>query len=574
MNLKEHTILFIEQVLKKNKAEINAIILEKTGIIDFVNLEKEILDFKLIIDSKDVNPNTVEYGDFQTPSSLTDSICQKLTLSNCSPSVVFEPTCGRGNFLLSAIKKFSSCTKFVGSEIYKPYLNEAKLIVLDYMLNEHSGKLPKIYFYHQSIFDFDYENVFKKEEGKILILGNPPWVTNSVLGSLESKNLPTKSNIKNLNGFDALTGKSNFDISEFILIQLLKTFQNFDGYISFLVKNSVVKNIVNEQKKTAFNIGNIQMQRIDAKKEFNVSVEASNLFCTLNSFSEKICLDIDLYTGEEGCSFGWFDNKFVSNIEGYKQANYFDGKSSLVWRSGMKHDCTRVFELTREEGLYQNKLKEKFELEDELVYTFLKSSDLKGGIINKSRKFVIATQKKIGESTKHIQKQYPKTYAYLKSHEEIINKRASIIYKGKPQFSIFGIGDYSYKPFKVAISGLYKRSTFSLITTDENNKAILLDDTCYLLSFEEKINAYLVYKMLNSEQVQTFLKSIVFIDAKRAYNKDTLMRLSLSSIHDTLNFENFDFSDASILNLEITKKDWCDLPNAFGKKTAQKLLFE
>lgn len=574
MNLQEHTISFLEKTFTHTKSKINTIVLERTGIVDFVNSEEDIADFKRLIGTKDINPDTVEYGDFQTPCSLTDLVCHNLTLSGSAPSVVFEPTCGRGNFLLSAIKEFSSCKKFVGSEIYKPYLNESKLSILDYMLNEYSKELPKIYFYHKSIFDFGYKNVFNKEEGNILILGNPPWVTNSVLGSLASTNLPAKSNIKSLNGFDALTGKSNFDISEFILIQLLQTFQNFNGHISFLVKNSVIKNIVHDQKKSSFNVGNIQMQRIDAKKEFDVSVEASNFFCTLNKSAESTCLDMDLYTGKKNSSFGWFDDKFVSNIDGYKESNYFDGKSSLVWRSGMKHDCTKVFELTKEGDLYQNKLKEKFELEDDIVYTFLKSSDLKGGVINDSRKFVIATQKKIGESTAYIEKQHPKTYAYLKAHEELINKRGSVIYKGKPQFSIFGIGDYSYKPFKVAISGLYKRSVFSLIVTDKKNKTILLDDTCYILSFEEKVNAYLVYKMLNSEEVQTFLKSIVFLDAKRAYNKDTLMRLSLSSIHDTLKFENFDFSDADKLGLEITKKDWENLPNVFHKKTAQTVLFK
>lgn len=47
-----------------------------------------------------------------------------------------------------------------------------------------------------------------------LILGNPPWTTNSKMGQIDGTNLPEKSNVDTLKGMDALTGKSNFDISK------------------------------------------------------------------------------------------------------------------------------------------------------------------------------------------------------------------------------------------------------------------------------------------------------------------------------------------------------------------------
>ncbi len=45
------------------------------------------------------------------------------------------------------------------------------------------------------------------------VIGNPPWVTNSRQGKNSSLNVPLKSNIYGLKGIDAITGKSNFDIS-------------------------------------------------------------------------------------------------------------------------------------------------------------------------------------------------------------------------------------------------------------------------------------------------------------------------------------------------------------------------
>ena len=55
----------------------------------------------------------------------------------------------------------------------------------------------------------------------------------------------------------------------------------------------------------------------------------------------------------------------------------------------------------------------------------------------------------------------------------------------------------------------------------------MLDDTCYLLGFDNEDTANCVLKILNSEIVQRFMKSLVFYDAKRSINKDLLMRIDL-----------------------------------------------
>lgn len=574
-NLRKETIDFLRKALDEKILEINARVFEVSRILDFVTSEQDIEDIRSIIETSNTNPAKIEYGDFQTPHKLSEIVCQNLKNDHCSPSVVFEPTCGKGSFILSALKTFDGCKKIVGLEIYKPYLLEAKLNVLDYMLTEHSGDKPTINLIHQNIFDADFAQYFSESDGEILIMGNPPWVTNSVLGVLESENLPLKSNFKNLNGFDAITGKSNFDISEFILIQLISYFQRFRGCISILVKNAVIKNIIHEQRKSNYQLGNMQMQKFNAKKEFNVSVEASNFYGILNAKPEYTCETIELYSGQECNTFGWVHDKFVSNIDDYESTDKFDGVSPLVWRSGIKHDCSKVFEIWSENGGFENKFGEHFQLESDIVYPLLKSSDLKGGIINSSRKSVIATQRKIGQDTSYIKGRLPQTYQYLESHAKLINKRGSSIYKGKPPFSIFGVGEYSYKPYKVAISGLYKRSVFSLVMPScTTGQSILLDDTCYFLSFDHFTEAYLTYKMLNHTSVQKFLASIVFLDAKRPYSKDVLMRLSLEKIHSSLNFSDFDFSDADSVGQKVSKVDWDNyLLFSDVNMTGQKTLF-
>lgn len=107
------------------------------------------------------------------------------------------------------------------------------------------------------------------------VIGNPPWVTNSTQGKNNSKNIPFKSNIFKFKGIDAITGKSNFDISEYITLQLLQLSQTINGGISFLLKNSVIRNILIKQRAEELHIGNIEQRLIDASSEFDVSVDAS-----------------------------------------------------------------------------------------------------------------------------------------------------------------------------------------------------------------------------------------------------------------------------------------------------------
>ena len=473
-----------------------------------------------------------EYGDYQTNTKLSDRVCNLLKSKNINPNIIFEPTFGKGNFIISALKTFDNIQQIYGVEIYRPYIQITKFKILDYFIQNPNNNPPKIKLFHDNIFDFDTKKHIKiNKNDNFLILGNPPWVTNTELSGINSKNLPRKVNFKNHKGLDAMTGKGNFDIAEFITNSLFNEFADKTGDFAFLVKNSVIKNVLQRQIVNNYKITNLEKYIIDAKKEFNVSVNASLFYCKLNSKSDKLCAEYDFYTKEKSKIFGWVNDKFVSNTDTYQKYSNFDGLCQYEWRQGMKHDLTKVMEIEKiADNLYQNKFNEKFELEDKLVYGILKSSDLKGGAINKTRKYTIVTQKKIGQTTSFIKKDYPKTHNYLQSRLELFNKRKSSIYKGKPAFSIFGIGDYSFKPYKIAISGLYKQLNFTLIKPDENNKPIMLDDTCYFIGFDDQTEAEIIFEILKSVEVNEFLSSLIFNDAKRSVTKDLLMRIDISAV--------------------------------------------
>lgn len=524
----------------------NQIIYGASGIVSFFENTEEL---EALVDTFSTTYNMVEepdrgeYGDFQTSIDLAKKVCSFLRTKKILPEIVIEPTCGKGNFIIATLLNFSSIKNIFGIEIYKPYVWETKFAIIDFFLKNPEVDKPDISIAHANVFDFDFKEIVNQfPQKEILIIGNPPWVTNSKLGSLNSTNLPKKTNFKNHSGLDAMTGKGNFDIAEFITLSLLGTFQKMKGNLLLLVKNSVIKNIVFEQYKKKYLISEIEKHCIDTRKEFNVSVEAALFFCRLNSPPEFISKEFNFYENKKHyLDFGWINKNFVSNIDLYVLTNEIDGKCPFVWRQGLKHDCSSIMELSKlnssnsnNEALYLNGLNEKIVLEDDLVFGILKSSDLKNTVINQPRKFTIVTQRKVGQETKYIKSKFPKTYQYLVAHQPNFDSRKSAIYNNKPLYSIFGIGDYSFQPFKIAISGLYKTFYFTLILPD-NKKPVMLDDTCYFIGFDTLEDAVYTLILLNSEINRQFLQSITFADAKRTFTKDVLMRIDLVELAGKLN---------------------------------------
>jgi hypothetical protein len=503
-------------------------------------------------------PDREEYGDFQTNADLANKVAKQLSLKGISPKLVIEPTCGKGNFIIASLNNFKEIQTIIGIEIYKPYVWETKFNILDFFLSNLNSKKPEITIIHSSVFDFDFQAISKQFPTEdLLVIGNPPWVTNSKLGSLNSTNLPKKNNFKNQSGLDAITGKGNFDIAEYITIMLLDAFQTHNGFLSLLVKNSVVKNIVFEQKTKKYQITEIEKYCIDSKKEFNVSVEASLLYCKLNSKPTFQCREFDFYTIESKLKFGWLNSKFVSNIDNYLETSQVDNICPFVWRQGIKHDCTAIMELERVNSHFVNNLAQDIRIEEDLVFGFLKSSDLKNTVIKETRKHTIVTQKKVGQETNYIKELYPQTYDYLNGNLSRFMDRKSSIYNGKPKFSIFGIGDYSFKPYKVAISGLYKTYHFTLVLP-QNEKPVMLDDTCYFIGFEKIEYAIYSIILLNSKITEEFLRSITFSDAKRVFTKDLLMRLDLLKLAQVITRQEIDeqiifLNNKYTLNVDFSK---------------------
>ena len=466
-----------------------------------------------------------EYGDYQTPVEFAEKVCVYLKdFRHIEPSAIVEPTCGVGGFLKSSL--LFNASEYYGIEINPEYC--------DICRNEIQDNRVKII--NSDFFAFSSKALIQ-DKRQILVIGNPPWVTNSTLSALGSDNLPLKANFKGLKGIDAITGASNFDICEYIILQLINEYRNTNTVISMLCKTSVARNVFKELKRNYINLLSCDMLEFDAAKVFGINASACVLVIQLSEkeVSSDVCNVYDFEKPETVKSqFGYADGQFYNNLDA--ETENFDGHCCFEWRQGVKHDCSKVMELTMRNGTLQNGQKEIVQIEDDIVFPLIKSSMFKAPIIHSFSKYVIVTQKKAREETGHLEKELPKTWEYLCDNIELFKNRKSSIYRGAPLFSMFGVGDYSYSRFKVGVSGFYKQPLFSVLYSDDE-KPVMTDDTSYFICFDSYDMAYVAMLLLNSEKVQGFLTSIAFLDAKRPYTKKVLERVDFSKIVESLTIE-------------------------------------
>lgn len=473
-------------------------------------------------------------NDYQTPIYFCDKICEYLKNEvKLLPNIIIEPSCGIGNFLKSSSKFFAN------AELYGIDIDKEKL-------NKINQEIPNLTLINDDIFTFKFDDFNKNNT--FLIIGNSLGITNTELSNIESENVPFKTTLKNKTGFEALPCNNNFDISEYILLRIIDEFKDSKATVAFLCKTTISRNVFIELIKNNIQYSFIKQINFNPYKVFKIDVDTCLFIIQFgeNISTDKTCEVSDISNPSEVLyKFGFIDDKFYSNIEDIPQ---IDGKCQIEWRQGVKHDCAKVMELIYENKHLINKQNYEVNIEETLIYPLLKSSKLKKPIITETSMFTIITQKKIMQDTSYIENEAPKTWKYLNDNKEYFDKRKSSIYEKAPNFSIFGIGDYSFKKFKVAISGFYKDPMFSLVYSE---KTMMLDDTCYFLSFDDYDSAYITMLILNNKLVKKFLKNIAFLDSKRPFSKKVLKRIDIKKCLNLLSL-----NDLKVTENELELSDY------------------
>jgi hypothetical protein len=210
-------------------------------------------------------------------------------------------------------------------------------------------------------------------------------------------------------------------------------------------------------------------------------------------------------------------------------------------RHGLKHDAEGVFGLrivrskgsslvVRAKGGRADEAGPAVEVERELVYPYLKPRHVKRWAIA-GWEHVLVPQKRAGErNSSELAGGFPKTLAYLESHRPRLQKRRSSIFKSGPFYSVFGLGPYTFSPFRVVWCGLGMKACFAVVTPVEDpslgNKPPVPDSCCYSISTGSFEEACFLAGVLNSSVVKWFLESRPS-GSKRPLSKTALSRVGV-----------------------------------------------
>lgn len=501
-------------------------------------------------------------GDYQTPEAFAHAICHYLYHDRgLRPTAVLEPTCGLGH-LLQASMLFEA-QQYIGIELNPEYCAICRQTLTD----------PRFTIHHADIFGFSTRKMFSATalSGPILILGNPPWVTSATLSALGAIQPPKQSAAsQGLQGIAALTGESNFDLATAIIMQLIHEYSDSQTYVAMLCKTYVARKVFQELKRLQISFKQCDLLEFDARKVFGIDAHACLLLIELDHdaiSSPNSCTVYDWQPPQKPqrqYSCGYLNGRFYSQIPFGNQGaatstvpHYkFDGTCCLPWRQGLKHDCAALMELTLDaKGQFLNGLKEPVQVENEYIFPLVKGSHFKTPVISTFKKHVLVTQHQLREDTAHLQQDAPLLWKYLSEPEHYARfaARKSSIYRGAPDFSLFGIGSYTFAPFKVGICGFAKKPLFALLYSPDG-KPLMTDDTCYFLSFSSYETAYVTMLLLNSNQVQAFLPTMTFLDAKRPYSKKVLSRIALEKVAAQVSFAELQQTESQLgLKPVVTK---------------------
>lgn len=472
-----------------------------------------------------------DLGDFQTPPALVAAVLERIGPVGLRWSRVLEPTCGRGHFVAGLLALDRPPREIIGLELQAGHLAEARAST------QGVSSETRVDLIHGDLFTLDLRQALRwREEGPLLVVGNPPWVTNAELGAMESGNRPHRSNIKAARGIEAVTGASNFDIAESIWLKLIEELAPVSPTIALLCKLTVARNVLEHAARLGISIACAEVARVDARAWFHASVEACLFVLTLGPRDQihgqpiQVPLYASLETLTPQSAMGFAHGRIVSDMAAYAAVAHADGVCPRVWRQGVKHDAAGVMELRADAtGRLTNRAGDVVDVESSRVFPLMKGSDLaRAGRARPSRS-VIVTQRTTGDDTSTIQQDAPRLWDYLNANRAAFTRRKSSIYRSRPDFAMFGVGPYCFAPYKVCVSGLHAARRFHAVGPIQG-RPIMLDDTGYFLACSTPEQAALIAAVCNTDESRALLRALALDGAKRPVTKGLLQRLDLRAL--------------------------------------------
>ena len=366
------------------------------------------------------------------------------------------------------------------------------------------------------------------------VVGNPPWIKWDFL----SKEYKLKLGNLYLNiyklfshkGMKAGMGYSHDDISVVFMYVAIDKYLKIGGKLGFVMKQTLYKSIagsefrkfkIEKEQEASIPLKVLKVNDMLALAPFKSSAQSETSTIILEKGKETTYpVEYNIwipknYSPDEGDML----ESVLSNVKierkkayphndknpkdvwvildsGKDKHAYISGKNYYVPRHGIVNDLNAVFfidilgkdnrniNIQNKVGGAKKKVRPiKTTIEKDLVYPFLKPRNIDRWRMD-GYSYCLVPQKKTGEKNESkIRTDHPLTFAYLHKFKDNLLNRSSRWFKvkGFPFYSIFGIGDYSFSPYKVVWSCMSYSPNFAVVSNVEDEyigkKTVMPDNT-------------------------------------------------------------------------------------------------
>lgn len=417
---------------------------------------------------------------------------------------VIDSAAGSGNFLIPIAEKYPHIECY-GIEKHPEVFNKSKKLLQRY---------SRIHYFQGDILT-DSFHIPPCD----LYLGNPPFINFTDLPEDYRKRIrPLWQKYLNIpGGFSLLLGSSRADISQLIFQKTLEDYLTPGGQLGVILPDSLLwgdSSMGGFQQTLDFSIK--QLKETPNQNAFDGTNRSS--FYLIGTRGEKTEYPLPFFRNNG-------TKEYITPHKGKWQiSGSIQQQSPEHWRG---HYQARQGLNT----LGANKVfffKEKPPLEDELLHPLLRSSDVfRWGSAPRSWCLLPYRDGKL-LARESLAAEYPASWAYLQSHQPLLEQRKSRFAQKNWQ-ALFGIGAYSFAPFRVTWRALGARKMeAAVISRGMANQSM----HCFIPVVNQE-EAFYLAGILNSPSIDRELKSCTKAGSMSFGQPGILSRLTLPPFEET-----------------------------------------
>lgn len=521
-----------------------------------------------------------DLGEYFTPYWLAQRTLEMAEFCGDNDKVVFDPGCGSGSFLLAAAQMKLAhrgnaavealhllLSTILGCDLNPLSVLAARLNFLSLLATHFDLPLPDVelpILHIDTVFQTPLGNTAPNALQKLLphgcdyLMGNPPWINWNCLPStyrekLEKELLPYYT-LFDFHGQQARLGHSNDDyLSTFALVTMHRYLRQH-GMCSFVIKQPLLTNVAGKTFRHfeirgvdgATPLRVIKVADLRRLNPFGIRNEAAIIVLQKGAPTEYPIIyenwsrengDIEITSHQaRPANLADVSSPWIVLSNEWAQTQFMEGHNPYPIRHGLKHDAAGILimrHIERRNGhlSVQSEINtEAHHLEPEWIYPFLQPRHLHAWGLEGHAYFILPQHKAGENNIAELREHFPLTYAYLKSFEQNFQARRSKVFAQTPFYGLFGLGEYTFAPYKVCWIGLGFQPKFVVTGKIDDpalgQKIIVPDGTIYFISCGEREEAHYVCALLNSILVRTFL-SARSGKSKRGLSKRVVDQLAL-----------------------------------------------